>query len=148
MELFWKHKTFSELTTAELYRIIKLRVEVFVNEQQCFYPELDDKDYQCSHLWAEINDEVVVYSRLVPPGLSYREPSISRIVTNPTFGGNNYGKLLIARSIAYSYEKHGRTAIQIGAQTYLRKFYGSFGFEQVSDEYLDYGIPHIDMIKP
>jgi len=62
MELFWKYKTFSELTTEELYRILKLRVDVFVNEQQCFYPELDNKDDQCVHIWAEINNEIVVYA--------------------------------------------------------------------------------------
>ncbi|QQD13623.1 GNAT family N-acetyltransferase [Sphingobacterium sp. UDSM-2020] len=148
MELFWKYKTFSELTTEELYRILKLRVDVFVNEQQCFYPELDNKDDQCVHIWAEINNEIVVYARIVPPGLSYPEPAIGRVVTNPSFRGNNYGKALINKSLTCISEKYGSTAIQIGAQTYLKKFYESFGFEQVSDEYLDYGIPHIDMIKP
>lgn len=148
MELFWKHKAFSELTTEELYRILQLRVNIFVNEQQCFYPELDDKDFHCSHLWAEIGHEIIVYARLVPPSFSYPEPSIGRIVTNPSFRGNNYGKSLVEKAIALTYEKHGQTAIQIGAQTYLKKFYGCFGFEQVSEEYLDFGIPHIDMIKP
>lgn len=148
MELSWKQKTFSELTTEELYRILQLRINVFINEQQCFYPELDDKDYHCNHLWAEIDDEIIVYARLVPAGLSYPEPAIGRIVTNPAFRGLEYGKLLLNKSITCIYEKYGNTAIQIGAQTYLKKFYESFGFEQVSDEYLDYGILHIDMIKP
>ncbi|UIR57215.1 GNAT family N-acetyltransferase [Sphingobacterium sp. SRCM116780] len=148
MELRWNHKSFSQLSVEELYQILKLRVDVFVNEQQCFYPELDDKDQYSTHLWTENKGEIIAYARLVPPGISYPEPAIGRVITNPIFRGNRYGKLLVQKSINMIYEKHGKTPIQIGAQTHLKNFYGSFGFEQASDEYLDYGIPHIDMIKP
>lgn len=67
MDFQWNLKKFDELNNKELYRILKLRMEVFVLEQECLYPELDDKDFSCLHLWAEHNDDIIAYTRLVPP---------------------------------------------------------------------------------
>ena len=88
----WKIKTFSELTTPELYEIIKARVNVFVVEQDCPYPDLDDNDQKAIHLWAENNGEVLAYCRIFDKGIKYPETSIGRVVTTENGRGTERRK--------------------------------------------------------
>jgi ElaA protein len=81
-EVSWSYKAFDKLTSLELYRIFSLRNKVFVVEQNCVFDDTDGKDLSCHHLCGYINDELVAYSRIVPPGISYSEPSLGRIVTS------------------------------------------------------------------
>ncbi|WP_333862354.1 GNAT family N-acetyltransferase [Sphingobacterium sp.] len=147
MALKWNLKKFDELSNKELYRILKLRMEVFVLEQECLYPELDDKDFKCLHLWAEREGSILAYTRLVPPGLSYPQASIGRVIVAEQARGTGLSQQLMISSIESVSKEFGVNDIQIGAQFHLKSFYEKLGFQQVSDPYPDYGILHIDMIK-
>ena len=145
--MHWHTKAFEELTLDELYDIMQLRTNIFVVEQNCPYPELDGKDKNCLHVFATQGGKVVAYARIVPPGLSYKEISIGRVVVHADHRKDGLGRVLIDLTLEKIEEEFGAQPIQIGAQTYLKKFYGSFGFEPVSEEYLEDGIPHVDMIR-
>lgn len=148
MKLRWTLKTFEELTNIELYKILQLRSDVFVVEQHCLYRDMDDKDQHSWHLCAWNNTgELVAFTRLLPPGISYDEASIGRVLTSKTVRGKDIGKELMSRSIDAVYELFGKTNIKIGAQLYLKKFYESFGFKQVSDVYFEDNIEHIKMLR-
>ncbi|MEC4116588.1 MULTISPECIES: GNAT family N-acetyltransferase [Myroides] len=143
----WHTKLFEELTNEELYDIIRLRTDIFVVEQNCAYPELDGKDKQCLHVYATKLNQVIACARIVPPGLSYPEISIGRVAVHADYRKDGYGKVLMQHAIDKIEEEFGAQDIQIGAQCYLKKFYGSFGFEAVSEDYLEDNIPHVDMIR-
>ena len=143
----WLLKSFTELTSAELYRIIQLRNEVFVVEQNCPYQDADNKDPECLHLMGLDQDKLLAYTRIVPPGLSYKEPSIGRVVTSPSARRTGLGKELMQRTIAEVNKRYGNIPIRIGAQFYLISFYGSLGFKEVGEIYYEDGIKHIEMVK-
>lgn len=143
----WIVKPFDSLTPHELYAVLQLRTEVFVVEQDCVYQDMDNKDQQCFHLMGWQDDHLLAYTRLVPPGLSYNEPSIGRVVTSPSSRGTGLGKTLIEKSITEIFNLYGKGPIKIGAQLYLKKFYESFDFEQTGDVYDEDGIDHIKMIR-
>lgn len=142
----WVLKPFNDLSVHELYAILQLRTEVFVVEQQCVFQDMDDKDQSSLHLCAWLNGKVVAGTRLVPPGLAYPEPSIGRVVTSSAVRGLKLGRELMERSITACFEAFGKQNIQIGAQQYLHRFYGSLGFEQTGEPYLEDGIWHIHML--
>ena len=143
----WVIKTFNDLTPKELYDILRLRSEVFVVEQNCVFLDMDNKDQECHHLMGILNNQLVAYTRLVPPGHIYEHPSIGRVVTSLEIRNSGIGKELIRQSIAGIQNLYGDTPIKIGAQLYLKRFYESFGFKQTSDIYLEDGIEHIYMLK-
>jgi ElaA protein len=147
MQLQWTYKHFDELSVHELYAIIRLRNEVFVVEQNCVFQDADNLDQPCHHLMGFLDNELVAYTRLVPPNIAYAEMSIGRVVNSPKYRGNGAGKMLMLRSISACYSLFGIQPIKIGAQLYLKKFYESFGFEQSSEVYDEDGIDHIKMIK-
>ena len=141
----WMVKKFDALTPYELYAILQLRSQVFGVEQNCVYQDMDNKDQVCFHMMCWEHDALVAYTRLVPPGVSYTEPSIGRVVTSRDMRRGGLGKTLVEKSIAEIFKLYGQTAIKIGAQLYLKKFYESFDFEQSGDIYDEDGIPHIHM---
>ncbi|MFM1794702.1 MAG: hypothetical protein RL642_1087 [Bacteroidota bacterium] len=143
----WSLKKFHELTALEVYEILKLRSEVFVVEQNCVFLDMDDKDQDAHHLQGRINGELAAVVRILPPGLSYTEPSIGRVVSSPKFRRQGVGIELMKTAIHETITLYGNVAIKIGAQLYLKKFYESFGFEQCSDTYMEDDIPHIKMIR-
>ncbi len=142
----WTLKKFERLSPAELYAILRLRNEVFVIEQNCIYQDADNKDQHSLHLCGWAGDEFVAYTRIIPPGLSYEECSIGRVVVSPAHRKAGAGKELMQVSIEKAFEAFNTDTIKIGAQVYLKKFYMALGFEQCSDEYLEDGIPHIMML--
>jgi ElaA protein len=144
----WTCKSFDELTTKELYAILRLRSEVFVVEQNCVFLDMDNKDLYCHHLMGWENNQLLGYSRVLNAGISYEESSIGRIVTSPSARGRGIGCDLLIQSINTLYSLHGKRDIRIGAQYYLKKFYESFGFVQKGDIYLEDGIEHIEMLLP
>ena len=146
MNLNWTYKSFDELSKLELYTILKLRSEVFIIEQHCNYQDVDGKDLKCHHLMAWDGDNLVAYTRIVPPDVSFAEASIGRVLTSPRYRGIGAGVTLMQKSIEKVYETYGKQPIRIGAQLYLKKFYESFGFVKDSDEYLEDEIPHIEML--
>jgi ElaA protein len=147
MQMEWTLKKFDELTPHELYAILQLRNEVFVVEQNCVFQDADDKDQASFHLMGMRDHKLVAYTRLVPAGVSYKEPSIGRVVTSPTVRRGGAGRGLMEQSIAAVYKLFGKQPIKIGAQFYLKNFYESFGFKQISDIYDEDGIDHIYMLK-
>ena len=142
------HKPFNELTPHELYAILKLRSEVFVVEQNCVFLDADNKDQVSIHVMCWQNESLAGYTRIVPAGIAYEEPSIGRVVTSPKVRHAGIGKLLMNYSIRTTYKLWGNSTITIGAQLYLRNFYTSLGFQQCSDIYLEDGIQHIKMFLP
>ena len=139
-------KSFEELNKAELYQIIQLRIAVFIVEQDCPYPDLDDMDQDAHHLWIEDAGEIVCYLRVNPAGSRFDEPSLGRIVTKKSHRNHGLAEMLINRAIDLVCEKESR-AIRISAQCYLEKYYEKFGFIKASEQYLEDDIPHIEMLK-
>ena len=146
MQLNWTFKKFDELTARELYAIMQLRNEVFVVEQNCVYQDADNKDQQSMHLCGWDAEKLVAYTRIIPPGISYNEASIGRVVTSPAYRNTGAGRQVMKESISLTLSAFNCNEIKIGAQVYLTKFYQSLGFVPCSDEYLEDGIPHIEMI--
>ena len=147
MTIDWKYKYFGRLTPFELYDLLRLRSEVFVVEQNCVFLDLDTLDLDCFHLLGYYGNTLIAYSRIVPAGMVYQEASIGRVVTSPSVRKNGAGKQLMQQSIDKLYDTFGEVNIKIGAQFYLKNFYQSFGFSQISEIYLEDGIQHIYMMK-
>ena len=141
MELFVKH--FSELTARELYEIYKLRVSVFVVEQKCCYQEVDDADENAYHVWLRDEDGIKAYARVLPRGATFPEVSIGRVIAVKRRCG--LGSKIVAAAIDTATEKLHADRITIEAQTYVKKMYEDFGFRQTSEEFLEDGIPHVQM---
>ncbi|MBZ5486253.1 GNAT family N-acetyltransferase [Halomonas aquamarina] len=148
MSLEFRWSRFDELSTREFYEIVKAREAVFVVEQQCAYPEVDELDPLAWHLLATAGGELAAYIRLLGPGDKFVEPSIGRVMTVKAFRGCRYGRELMAEAIRFTEQTYPGLGIKIGAQVYLTAFYESFGFAAVSDVYDEDGILHVDMRKP
>lgn len=150
----WHCLRFAQLNTQQLYDCLKLRTNVFVVEQQCAYPELDGKDCHrdTHHLFAlsslPNNPLLIAYARLLPPGLSYSQPSIGRVVVAPQYRSQALGKALMNRALEHCHRLWPRQAIHIGAQSHLQRFYDEYGFTACSQPYMEDGIEHIEMQKP
>ncbi|RTZ14770.1 GNAT family N-acetyltransferase [Vibrio aquaticus] len=143
----WQLIPFSELNTQQLYQLLKLRVDVFVVEQTCPYPELDGKDHQTGvhHLLGYQDNELVACARLLPQGLSYPCVSIGRVATLKSKRGGGLGHQLLEQALKSCESLWPRESIEIGAQEHLADFYSRHGFVQTSKMYLEDDIPHIDM---
>lgn len=140
-------KTFNELTNSELYKILQLRSEVFVVEQNCVFQDIDNKDQESYHHFCLIDGILAGYTRLLPAGLSYKEISIGRVVTAPAFRGTGLGKELMQKFIEACEKLFDETTIRIGAQRHLSKFYNSIGFIESGEPYDEDGILHIEMVR-
>jgi ElaA protein len=138
-------KSFSELTTTELYKILQLRSEVFVVEQDCVYQDLDFKDQKSLHVFGFKNDNIIAYTRIFKPGDYFDNASIGRVVVADTERKFGYGHDIIKASINAIKTHFNVDKITISAQKYLIYFYESHNFIQVGEEYLEDGIPHIRM---
>lgn len=147
MQVQWLLKKFEELTPYQLYAILQLRNEVFVVEQNCVFQDADDKDQNAYHLMGFSENMLVAYTRIISPGEIYHEPSIGRVITSPSVRRTGIGKELMQQSIDALYSLFGKVPIKISAQLYLKKFYESFGFQQVSEVYIEDHIEHIRMVK-
>lgn len=147
MKMKWFVKSFNELNTTELYKILQLRAEIFVVEQNSPYQDLDGKDLKSFHLMCFSGEDLVAYTRLLPKNVSYAEASIGRVVTSGKVRGKGLGRELMNRSINELENLYGKGPIRIGAQLYLQKFYESFGFVREGESYLEDTIPHIKMLR-
>lgn len=146
MEYTSSIKSFAKLSPEELYQIMKLRIEVFIIEQQCFYQDADDKDQHCHHVMLLKGENLVAYARLVPARLSFNEVSIGRVITSAEVRGTGAGKILMKLAIAECKRLFGDIPIRIGAQTYAKAFYSGLGFEDTGIEFMEDGIPHLEML--
>lgn len=145
--MIWKIKSFEELTTPELYEIIKARINVFVIEQNCPYPDLDDYDQQALHLWAEQDKNILAYCRIFDKGIKYPETSIGRVLTTENGRGKSLGKQLIQYAVETIENRFHTREVRISAQDYLLRFYSGFEFEDTGKKYLEDNIPHTEMFR-
>lgn len=136
-------KTFQQLTTDELYELLRVRSDVFVVEQNCVYQDMDYDDQQSIHLWLTEEDQVVALARVCPAGTHMPDISIGRVIT--TQRGKGYGKQIMLHAIDAAIEHFNATVITIEAQEYAKGFYEQVGFHQSSDTFMLDGIPHIKM---
>ena len=141
MQLLVKH--FTELSAAELYAILRARQDVFVVEQNCPFPEIDGKDLDAYHLWFEENGEILAYARVLDRGVSFETPAVGRVISIRRREG--LGSRILSEGIRIAREKYSAEAVMLEAQVYARKLYEKHGFVQVSEEFLEDGIPHIIM---
>ena len=147
MDVSWTCKRWHEVSRDDLYAIAVVRSRVFVVEQTCPYLDLDGHDQEAWHLWAGTVPAVTAYLRLLPPGSKYVEPSLGRIVTAPEARKTGLGRALVAEGLRRAEALWGPVPVRIGAQRYLERFYGEFGFVPASAEYDEDGIPHIEMVR-
>ncbi len=145
--LFFKVKSYQELTRDELYALLQLRAEVFVVEQDCVYQDVDGKDDKALHVLGFSANALLAYTRVFPPGAYFEQASIGRVVVQEKERAKKYGYDLMKRSIQAVEERYETTTIKLSAQTYLKKFYNTLGFKETGEEYLEDGIPHLAMIK-
>lgn len=145
MKLRWEIHSFDELSNANLYAILQLRSAVFVVEQHCPYQDADDKDQLSFHVTGWEGDRLLAYCRVLPPGLSFEEASIGRVMVAASARGSGNGRNLMELAVRFSLRQFQGTRITIGAQSYLEEFYNSLGFAKISDTYLEDNIPHIKM---
>lgn len=147
MGVTWVVREFAELTSLELYKVLQLRINVFMLEQECLYPECDNKDLKGKHLLGISGEEVVAYARLLPPGISYTDASIGRVVVSPTARHLKLGTELMNQAISAMRQDFPNQPIRISAQAHLQAFYENVGFVRVSEEpYLEDNIPHVEMV--
>ena len=148
--MHWVLKKYKELTTNEFHNILQLRINVFVVEQNCPYPELDGKDKLAYHFFAtadENSEQVVAYTRIFKPGDYYDKAAIGRVVVHADYRKEKLGHTLIKKSIEQIDQLFKTSEIKIGAQTYLKKFYEAHGFKKIGADYIEDGIPHIYMLR-
>ncbi|WP_417346912.1 GNAT family N-acetyltransferase [Ferrimonas sp.] len=145
--LTWQLLTFDQLSNHALYDLIKLRIDIFVVEQNCPYPELDNKDRLPGvyHLLGYEDDTLVACARLLPAGVSFDGVSIGRVAVATNQRGSRLGHQLMSEALAQCERLWPGQSIEIGAQEHLQGFYGQHGFEAFSEVYLEDGIPHLDM---
>jgi ElaA protein len=144
--MHFEFKPFTELTNEELYDIFQLRSEIFVVEQNCVYNDLDGLDKQAVHQFSRKDGEMVAYSRLLKPGTRFPEFSIGRVVVKESVRGTGLGKQMMVEAINFILNEWDAKRIKISAQRYLQNFYENLGFEVVTNEYLEDGIPHVGML--
>ena len=138
--------TYQQLSKEKLYQIIKLRLEVFVIEQNCIYQDLDNKDQKAIHLVGEEEGKLIAYTRLFRKGDYFENASIGRVIVKKESRKKDYGKTIMQKSIEELKNEHNEENIEISAQKYLIKFYLDLGFKKIGEEYLEDNIPHIKMV--
>lgn len=144
----WTLKKFNDLSLQEFHDILQLRINIFVVEQDCPYPELDNKDHIAYHFFGSSEEgKILAYTRLFAPGDYYEEAAIGRVVVDKEHRKDGLGFDLMSRSIQEVESLFDTKKIKIGAQKYLQKFYESLGFISTGHDYIEDGIPHMYMIK-
>ncbi len=140
-------KNFKELTTKELYKILQLRSEVFVVEQDCVYQDIDGKDQKGLHVMGWKEEELVAYTRCFKPGVYFPQAAIGRVIVKENYRKYGYGHQIMKASISEIESRYNTSEIKLSAQQYLIKFYEFHQFATTGEGYLEDGIPHIAMIK-
>lgn len=147
MNLAWQFKHFNELTLTEFHDLIALRIQAFIVEQDCKYNDLDGKDKKSYHLICRDGfGDIIATARIIPAGVSFSEVSIGRVVVKDIIRRNHIGTELMERCLEFAKAEFGEVPIRISAQKYMVEFYQKIGFIIDSDEFLDAGIPHQEMI--
>jgi len=141
----WELKYYDDLSQKLLYKILKIRQEVFIIEQNCNYLDADNIDQNAHHLIGLIDDEIITYMRIVKPSYVYKELSFGRILVKKEYRGEGIGRQLMKKAIDIFGAQHN--SIVMSAQLYLVGFYKDFDFIVYGEQYLEDNIPHIKMIR-
>ncbi|MEX1191049.1 MAG: GNAT family N-acetyltransferase [Brumimicrobium sp.] len=145
--LNWQFKHYNDLLLSEFHDILALRIQVFVVEQKCPYQELDGKDKKAYHLICRNGKgNVVGTMRILPPGVSYEEIAYGRIVLDETERGTQQGHDLMREAMDFTKAEFGDVPIKLSGQKHLENFYNKHNFKSTGKEYLEDGIPHVEMI--
>ncbi len=150
----WQTKYFKELSLDQLYDLMKLRVDIFIVEQNCPYHDLDsendtlDRHKDTLHLLAYQDNTLVSYLRILAKGQSYTDYiSIGRVIVVKEERGSNLGHDLMTKALELCNQHFSKQDIKISAQQHLAGYYQKHGFKQVSPMYLEDNIPHIAMLR-
>lgn len=150
----WQIKHFNDLSLDQLYDLLKLRIDVFVVEQTCYYPDLDsnkdqlDRNKETLHLLGYQGEHIVAYLRILAKGQSYEDYiSIGRVAITAEARGSGLGHELIQEALDLCQQYFPKQNIKISAQEHLVGYYQQHGFKQVSPMYLEDDIPHVSMVK-
>lgn len=138
-------KRFQELSLQELYNLLRCRMEVFVLEQNIIYQDLDHIDQHSTHMFFTEEGEILSYLRIIDPGIKYKEPSIGRVLTMPSFRHKGLSRKLMELAILHVRKDH-QMPMRIEAQEYLEDFYKSLGFRSITKPFILEGISHVSMI--
>jgi len=144
MKINWYIKKFNELSTAEFHDIIQLRLAVFVVEQDCVYQDLDGKDRTALHIIGKNEEDAIIATARILHENS-KKVIIGRVVVEKNLRKYGLGKELMKQSMSDIIRLYGNIQINIAAQKYLLNFYSSLGFVSSGKEYLEDGIPHVEM---
>jgi ElaA protein len=141
----WHFAAFAQLTPQQIHDLYRLRVAVFIVEQDCVFQDVDGVDPQCLHLLGYAGDELVAYARLLPAGVKFDDPSIGRVITAPSVRRSGMGRVLMSEAMKRASQLWPGAQLRIGAQAHLERFYNEFGFRKVGQPYDEDGILHIEM---
>jgi ElaA protein len=142
-------RSFRQLTTHELYLVLRLRCQVFVVEQQCAYLDIDGSDQMADHLLAwDVDDDLAGYLRVFAPSASDTVARIGRIATSPRHRGTGLGRWLVEEALGFVAQRYAAVVVELSAQAHLEPFYSKFGFRRSSGNYLEDEIPHCRMQRP
>ncbi|MCV2403343.1 GNAT family N-acetyltransferase [Marinomonas sp. C2222] len=147
--LTWHQQGFTELSLFTLYDLLKVRTDIFVVEQNCPYPELDniDKHDNTKHLFALLEGNPIAYARIIAPNISYQNhSSIGRVLVIENHRKDKLGHQLVKRAIQSCITQWPDIPIKIGAQSHLQGFYQKHGFTTTSEPYIEDGIEHVTMV--
>jgi ElaA protein len=147
--LRWQWLAWADFDPDTLYALLRLRVDIFVVEQNCAYADLDGLDPQCRHLVGrDIAGQVQAGLRLVPPGIKHAAPAIGRLVVAAGLRGAGSGRALMLEGLRGCAQHYPQQAVFLSGQQHLEHFYRSLGFATISEPYIEDGIPHVDMLRP
>ena len=136
-------KKYEDLTLDELYDILRIRVLIFVVEQNALCDEIDGKDRNAYHVFIREDGEIKAYLRVFSNDDSNREVKIGRVLT--TERGKGYGRLVMEKGIETARKAYNPKRINIHSQDYVIEFYEKLGFKQVSDVFIEEDRPHVSM---
>lgn len=138
-------RAFDALGTRELYALLRLRADVFVVEQNCVFGDIDGKDEVALHLLAWVGETLGGYLRVFAPATADGAARIGRVVVAPACRSTGLGRRLMAAALDEIARQWANVPIELAAQAYLERFYGSFGFVRIAADYLEDDILHCDM---
>jgi len=145
--LQWLALPFRQLSVERLHDLLRLRVDVFIVEQQCLYPEIDGRDPEAVHVLGYGADgRLRAYARILPPQ-GEGVPHIGRVVVHPDDRGLRLGAIVMQEALRASERIHGTPRSAVAAQAHLQKFYEGLGYVRTGDVYDWDGIPHVDMLR-
>lgn len=148
MPIHWSFHRFEDLHPADIHAMYKLRVDVFVVEQHCPYPEVDVEDLAAVHVFGTKSDNgLVAYARIIPAHMD-GPPHIGRVLVHRDHRGGGTGHALMTAVLGHLIATRGSARSVLAAQSHLQRFYERNGFIRVGDIYDLDGIPHVDMQRP